>query len=420
MSCPLCTIPQHETPLYIDDDVYMIPTKNMKGHNIRVMICTRKHKINFSFVERTRAYGILINYMQSIIPPNESWYIVEGKYASHPDHAHLLACDSHGTEEELLQLLKTPKVEFPLQFSISNSKNAKVLVGIPAFNEEKTISFVVQTAKQYGDVMIIDDGSIDNTLRKAVNAGAKYLRHETKQGYGSALKKIFDYAKLNNYDVLITLDADGQHNPDEIPAFLKALENRADVVIGNRFMKFESGISISKQGINLVNIPRYREKAIKILSKIQGVGDAQCGFRAYSRKAIETINIKERGMGASLEILSQAKTNKLKIIEIPCTVHYNETTTHSQHPLTHGGKLLESLLWRRIWSNPFRYLGILGMLSFLLGIISTFQVMKIYIQVRVFVFSWTILSLGGLFAGALLLMTSTIIYLLRRGLEESK
>ncbi|EHR79127.1 glycosyl transferase [Thermococcus litoralis DSM 5473] len=113
----------------------------------------------------------------------------------------------------------------------------KTLIIIPAYNEELTIGSVVALAKKYGDVLVVDDGSKDRTSEIAQKAGAIVIRHEVNKGKGAALKTGFGYALANGYDVIVTIDADGQHNPDEIPLLLKPiLEGEADLVIGSRYL----------------------------------------------------------------------------------------------------------------------------------------------------------------------------------------
>lgn len=407
--CPLCTIPDREPLLFENNLIYVVPTKDLKGHTVRVMAVTKRHVKYPSFEERSYAYASLLNYMSK---HTTRFYFAAPKTPSIKDHWHLIACDAKFSDLDEMEALHTnPHIKLPLQIT-------RVLIGIPACNEEGTIYSIVKKARQYGEVAVIDDGSTDNTKEQASSAGAKVLSYSSNKGYGTALSDLFVRARNSKVDILITLDADGQHNPDEIPTFINALRS-ADVVIGNRFLAVPPVVIFGKKGLGMSEMPMHRKVAVKAISKIEGVGDAQCGFRAYNRKAIETILIKNQQWGASLEILQQAKKAKLKIKEIPCTINYN-STDHTQHPLTHGGKLLETILWSRVWMNPFRYLGLLGVISFFLGFVSTLQVMNIYIQYREFVFSWTILSLGGLFGGALLLMTSGIVYLLRRGLEETK
>jgi glycosyltransferase involved in cell wall biosynthesis len=160
----------------------------------------------------------------------------------------------------------------------------------------------------------------------------KSVHFTENTGYGHALSLLFNIAHKNHFQYMITLDGDGQHDPEEIPVFLEALKE-ADIVIGNRFM------STSTDGL-----PLYRRLGIKILGKLLGIGDAQNGFRAYNRKAITSLNPREKGMGASIEILKLAKACALKIKEVPCSVTYADVR-HSKNPLIHGKELLKTLFF---------------------------------------------------------------------------
>ncbi|MEM2613688.1 MAG: glycosyltransferase family 2 protein, partial [Nitrososphaerota archaeon] len=115
--------------------------------------------------------------------------------------------------------------------------NFKVIACIPAYNEEKTIAKVILKTKKYVDkVIVCDDGSIDMTAEIAEALGAEVIRHERNMGYGAAISSLFKKAVEEGADIMVTLDGDGQHDPDEIPKLIKPIvEDEADVVIGSRF-----------------------------------------------------------------------------------------------------------------------------------------------------------------------------------------
>jgi len=206
---------------------------------------------------------------------------------------------------------------------------------------------------------------------------------------------------------LVILDGDGQHNPAEIPAFLDAL-GACDVVIGNRFM------SATKH-----ETPAYRKAMIDIVNASLGVGDAQCGFRAYNRKAIQTINVKEEGMGASIEILQQAKKLGLRIREVPCAISYRDTK-HSQHPLTHGYDLVEVIFWHYVWEKPLRTLGISSIISLFLGVLFSIWLLVEYASSRWFAPSLAFLGLGFLLFGVLLGFFAMLVLIFKKLLKELK
>ena len=156
----------------------------------------------------------------------------------------------------------------------------KVCVLIPAYNEEKHIGAVVREVLDYcPDVVVIDDGSPDDTDRVAAAAGATVLEHVRNQGKGAALQTGFDYARAYGYDLALTLDADGQHAPSDIPAFLQAYERtHSPVLVGNRMG------NVGDMPWNRRFVNRFMSD---LLSRVMGqyVPDSQCGFRLYHRSA---------------------------------------------------------------------------------------------------------------------------------------
>ena len=263
-----------------------------------------------------------------------------------------------------------------------------VVVGIPAFNEEQTISRVVLEAQKFADrVLVCDDGSTDHTAKIAKCLGAEILRHEENRGYGASIRSLFERAHLINADVFVTLDADGQHDPNEIPVVIKPiLDGYADIVIGSRF--------VDKTGT--AEMPLYRQFGAKLITKMvngsakKGITDAQSGFRAYNCRALSALNFSENGMGASVEILFKASAKNLRIEEVPSTCKYNvgDVDTSSENPFTHGVGVLMSLLRLIVEEKPLMVLGIPSILFLFAGI--SFGVWLLQIS---FLFLWLSLNL---------------------------
>jgi glycosyltransferase involved in cell wall biosynthesis len=221
-------------------------------------------------------------------------------------------------------------------------KYKNVLITIPAYNEEATIGYVAIMCKKYADkVVVVNDGSKDHTLELARIADAEVVSHRINCGYGAAIKTCFEAAKIFDADIMITIDGDGQHNPDDIPTVVEEMLNSgSDIVIGSRFIGNN----------NYQNIPIYRKVGMKILdvSTMATSGlklsDTQSGFRAYSRKAINSIELENEGMGAGSEILIKAGEKGLKVTEAPIRVRYNLLKTSSQNPVKHGFDVLNSIM----------------------------------------------------------------------------
>jgi len=280
------------------------------------------------------------------------------------------------------------------------------LVCIPAYNEEGPIADVIKRASNYADkVIIYDDGSTDQTSKEAKQAGAVVIKGDKNKGKGAALKSLFDYAKENNADAMVTIDGDGQFLPEEIPKLLNPiLEKKSDVVIGYRFD-------------DKTEMPNYRKFGNKVLDKITNLAselpfkDTQSGFRSYSKKAINSINFSDTGFGVDSEILVSASRNGLKISEEKVTVIYDtgwETST--KNPVSHTGSVLSSLIELIALRHPLKYLGISGMTFIIFGVIYSSIVISIFNADRYFSIPSTLLALGTLMVGLTLVLVAFILY----------
>ena len=158
----------------------------------------------------------------------------------------------------------------------------KILIGIPAYNEEENIGEVITKLKEITDSIIVcDDGSTDLTRQISEKLGVTVIQHEKNMGYGAAINSIFKKCIEINSDILVTFDADGQHRVEDVERILEPIIDKdADVVIGSRFLQEES------------EIPNYRKVGIKIITKVTNASlkdsltDSQSGFRAYSKSVL--------------------------------------------------------------------------------------------------------------------------------------
>lgn len=216
------------------------------------------------------------------------------------------------------------------------------IVIIPAFNEEVAIeSIIIKSAQYVDDVLVIDDGSSDKTSQIALQTGARVIQHDTNMGKGVALKDGFNAVK--DYDLVVTIDGDGQHNPDEMPEIIKPILNGdADLVNGSRYLNgFEE------------NTPAYRrvgQKVLDIATNISAgikITDSQSGFRAFSKRAVHCFRFRDTGFGIESEMLADAAENNLKIVEIPITVRY-DVDGSTKNPVSHGVGVLLKIIKDKI------------------------------------------------------------------------
>jgi glycosyltransferase involved in cell wall biosynthesis len=277
---------------------------------------------------------------------------------------------------------------------------------IPAFNEGNGIRKVVAEISQFVDkVVVCDDGSNDNTKQEAESAGAYVIRHQKNKGKGAAMKSLFEFAKTTNTDVIVTIDADGQFLPNEIPKLIKPImEQNVDVVIGYRFE-------------DKTEMPKYRKFGNKVLDKITNLAldlpfkDTQSGFRSYSKNAIKKIEFTADGFGADSEILIDAVKKELKITEEKVTVIYKTgRRTSTKNPISHTSEVLVSVLEQIALKHPLKYLGTPGIILIITSIIFGINLIAVFNETRYFSIPITLIVLGSLIIGSMLILMSVMLF----------
>lgn len=276
----------------------------------------------------------------------------------------------------------------------------KILAAIPCYNEAVTIgSVVLQTRKYVDEVLVIDDGSTDDTRAIALEAGAKVITHAVNSGKGSAVRTALKYAQDGAFDCLVLLDGDGQHDPREIPTLVKPVqEGTADLVIGSRFLS------------NKNRIPKYRRLGQKVLTTMTNLAsrnvttDSQSGFRVLNKAAIERFTLDSKDYNVESDMITSLSTQGIAITEVPISVTYDVPNKHKKNPITHGFGVLRSIFGTMEYSNPFLTFGIVGIATLLGGIAFVITAFSAYAATTVLPF-WTSL-VGGTFVvlGLLFLM----------------
>jgi len=210
----------------------------------------------------------------------------------------------------------------------------KIYIVIPAYNEENSISGVIKDLKKhnYHNIIVVDDGSTDNTLKIARQSGNVVVRHPINLGQGAALRTGMDLALELGVDIIVTFDADGQHMAKDINKLIKpVISKEVDIALGSRFID------------NSSNTPWLKKVLLKIgiilIFFMYGImlTDTHNGLKAISRQAAQKISIESRGMEHASEIIGKIKANKIKFKEIPVTIRY------SKYSIKKGQRISNSL-----------------------------------------------------------------------------
>ncbi|HTQ40271.1 MAG TPA: glycosyltransferase family 2 protein [Pirellulales bacterium] len=198
----------------------------------------------------------------------------------------------------------------------------RFLTALPVYNEVRHVAGVLDEVLRYSrEVLVVDDGSIDGTAELlAQRRDVHVVRHPKNRGYGAALRSAFQFALYNDYDVLITIDCDGQHQPRLIPQFVSACDG-VDIVSGSRYLKQFAGDSAPPASRRKINELITAEINCRLGLKLT---DAFCGFKAYRVSALEKLNITEPGYAMPLELWVQAAHQNFKIVELPVPLIYLE------------------------------------------------------------------------------------------------
>jgi glycosyltransferase involved in cell wall biosynthesis len=275
----------------------------------------------------------------------------------------------------------------------------KVVALIPAYNEESTIAKIVILARKYVDkVIVCDDGSSDSTAEIASELGADVVKHQRNMGKGEALRDLFTQAARLGPETVVTLDADGQHDPGEIPKLVAAVNGGADVAVGSR---------------NPTEIPRTRRFGNRALTQVSmtGVSDTQSGFRAYSGKRIGELVPTEMGMGVDTEILVRARDRGMKIVSVPITVSYaGETSTYN--PVYHGFDVILSTVKQLSIRHPLMFYGIPGVACLLVAAGLWWSTLEHLVHHATLETNITLVAAAATLVGFLLISVSVILWVL--------
>jgi len=278
----------------------------------------------------------------------------------------------------------------------------KLVIIIPAFNEERFIGSVVLKSLQYShNVIVIDDGSTDDTAEIAANAGATVLQHLTNKGKAAALNTAIRMVRDFAPGIVVMIDADGQHLPEELPLVIDPILNsEADIVVGSRYIK------------NTSNTPLHRRIGHFLINIMTGVcsgifvTDSQSGYRAFSQKAIQCSLFHSNGFTVESEMQFLAKQYGLRVKEVPVTIRYTDKAKRSV--ISQGLMVLNGIIKLTGQYRPLLFFGGSGAIVSVLGFLGALFVLARFNQTHELATGYAILSMMLVVVG-MVLFTSGII-----------
>jgi len=284
----------------------------------------------------------------------------------------------------------------------------RLVAVVPAFNEDRFIGSVVLKARPFVDrVIVVDDGSWDRTAAVAREAGAEVIQHPANRGKAMALETGFSRARELCADVVVTLDGDGQHDPFEIPRLISPiLCSRADMVIGSRFLEIQA------------HIPIWRQVGQHILTLVTNAGsgvlcsDSQSGFRAFTSRALETLNIRCQGFAVESEMQFWAREQHLRVTEAPVSCVYAEKS--KRNPIRQGLQVLSGILELVSQSRPLLVFGLSGLLFALLGTAGWCWIVQTHSHTGELALGYALLATLSIILGVLCAFEGVTLHTLRR------
>ncbi len=282
-----------------------------------------------------------------------------------------------------------------------------VVAIVPAYNEERFVGSVVLRIRRYVDhVVVVDDGSTDATAEIAEAAGAIVVRHSQNRGKGCALNSGFRKARELGATIAVTLDADGQHLPDELQTVVAPVrDGQADIVVGSRYLEPTSAV------------PRHRVVGHQLFNFVTGqaagvmLSDSQSGFRAFSARALWALSFRSAGFSVESEMQFMARDHNLRTVEVPITILYHEKPKRSV--IAHGLLVLNGLLQLAGQYRPLLFFGLPGFLLLLLGGGWGLRVVEIYLETQILAVGYALISVLLTLLGTLSIFSGIILHSVR-------
>lgn len=286
---------------------------------------------------------------------------------------------------------------------------------IPAYNEEKTIGSVVLGAQEHvSRVIVVDDGSADQTAHIARLAGAEVIVHPHNQGKGAALKTGFKEAE--DSEIIVTLDSDGQHDTKQIPRLLEPIQSdEADVVNGSRYLNGNDD-----------DTPAYRRVGQNVLdaaTNLSGdlkITDSQSGFRAFAGHTIPVFGFHSTGYTIESEMLIDAAKAGLRIKEVEIEAIYGEESHHKANPVRHGVSVLLRIIRDMEYNRPLYYFGLPGVIMVIVGIVLSVKFFTHYLSGGSITLLPTALAALLTIFGSFIAFTGLILHSISRMIERTR
>jgi glycosyltransferase involved in cell wall biosynthesis len=300
---------------------------------------------------------------------------------------------------------------------IRDKENSVVIAIIPAYNESHNIRNITAEAGKYVTmIIVVDDGSHDNTAELAMSKNVMVLRNRRNMGKGTALKKGIIECLKYNPDIIVTLDADGQHDPADIPKLLEPIKKgEADIVIGSRIERNSSEIPIVR-GLGLSFLNFINRSLIR-----STINDSQSGFRAYSKSVLSVIlGYNSTGYGVETEQLAIAELYGYNIVEVPVTIRYRGLeNTSKKNSILHGVNIVLTIFSIVVERRPLLFFGVAGLILIGAAVITISQMLLLFNEAGYFSIPLALLTLGFLLLGTLLLLISFVFHILKKFEKDS-
>lgn len=283
----------------------------------------------------------------------------------------------------------------------------RILLVIPAYNEERFIGSLVHKARHYtGSVLVIDDGSQDGTAQIASESGADVVQHDKNLGKGCALDTAFSLARQDPPDVLILMDGDGQHMPEELVKIVEpVLYDGKDIVVGSRYLNRENSVPTDRVwGHHLINLISNSLSGVRVT-------DSQSGYRAFSRKAIERISFQSSGFSVETEMQFIAQENDLSYTEVPIQILYLDPPKRSA--VKQGLQVLQGIIHLTGQYRPLLYFSLLGIFSIFLASIFGFGLFWFFERQQTIFIGFVVGCVLALIIGIISLFTGFMLHSIR-------